>query len=89
MSDPECRNVATKAHATLLRLVKDVDAEPPKAADAQVLYLALALAIGMQGLERQLPAIAGERDTGAAAVCGTFKACVMYAMGGSEGAKHR
>ena len=36
MSDPECRGVATKAHATLLRLVKDVDAEPPKAADAQV-----------------------------------------------------
>ena len=36
VSDPECRGVATKAHATLLRLVKDVDAEPPKAADAQV-----------------------------------------------------
>ena len=38
VSDPECRGVATKAHATLLRLVKDVDAEPPKAADAQVPY---------------------------------------------------
>ena len=35
VSDPECRGVATKAHATLLRLVKDVDAVPPKAADTQ------------------------------------------------------
>jgi len=46
VSDPECRGVAIKAHATLLRLVKDVDAELPKAADAGNALTQLKAALG-------------------------------------------